>query len=809
MPTRSVATRILCIGALSMAVLAVAACGGAQARKARHLEKGQSYLAAGNFDKARVEFQNALQIAPLDPEARFEMGVVDEKLGKIREAASFYQGTLDVSPEHLGAHSYLARLYIFSGAPDKALELIKPALQKHPDDSQLLALRAAVRMQQNDLADAQIDAESAVQLDPKNADAVASLAGIYSSSKAVDKAEALLEKSIINIPETVDLRLVLAQLYTNDKRAADAERLLLDLVRLRPHEKAHRIRLGQFYASQNQLDAAEQALRDGIKAIPEDRELKLSLVEFLASRRGRESAEKELKAMVAADPKDFEMKFALAKFYQTTRQLPLAESIYRQVIDSEKLNSAGLAARDRLAELLVQRDDAAGAQVLLSEVLAKSPRDDDALILRGNIALAKSDPKSAIADLRSVLRDQPNAIGILRVLARAHLANGEPALAEETMRRAVEANPKDAGVRLDLAQLLAQLGKPEQAKPIVAELVKVQPNNIPALDTLFRVSAASKDYDTARAAAEAMVASQPKSAVGYFYEGLLAEETKRNDEALRLYGEAVDLMPDGSEPLQAQIRLLIALKRTPEAIKRLDELIAKAPTAATAPNLKGEMLLAQGNTSGALAAFKEAIARAPRWWQPYRGLAQTEFLAKDPEAGLATLRGALSTVDQPDQMALEIALYLERTGKTDEAITQYEGVMRRNPRSDVAANNLAMLLVTYKKDAASVERAKTLSARFADSSNPSYLDTYGWVLFKNGQAAASVPILERVVSKVPNAPVALYHLGMAQSQNGSNTQALGNLTRAVNSGTKFSGLDEAKATLDKLAKLPSGGGAKT
>jgi tetratricopeptide (TPR) repeat protein len=408
-----------------------------------------------------------------------------------------------------------------------------------------------------------------------------------------------------------------------------------------------------------------------------------------------------------------------------------------------------------------------------------------------------------------VLRDQPNAIGVLRVLARAHLANGEPALAEETMHRAVEANPKDVSVRLDLAQLLAQLGKPDQAKPIAAELVKEQPNNIPALDTLFRVSVASKDYDTGRAAAEALVASQPKSPVGYFYEGLLAEESKRNDEALRLYGQAVDLQPDALEPLQAQTHLLLALKRGPEAVKRLDELSAKAPKAATAPDLKGDLLLAQGNTSGAQAAFKEAIARSPRWLPPYRGLAQAEFAAKDPDAGLATLRGAQSTVDQPDQLALEIALYLERTGKTDEAITQYEEVMRRNPRSEVAANNLAMLLVTYKTDAASVERAKTLSARFAESANPSYLDTYGWVLFKNGEAAASVPVLEKVVSKAPNAAVALYHLGMAQSQNGSSAQARDNLSRAVNSGTKFSGLEEAKATLDRLAKLPSGGAAKT
>ena len=120
-----------------------------------------------------------------------------------------------------------------------------------------------------------------------------------------------------------------------------------------------------------------------------------------------------------------------------------------------------------------------------------------------------------------------------------------------------------------------------------------------------------------------------------------------------------------------------------------------------------------------------------------------------------------------------------------------------------------MLLVTYGKDAASLERAKTLSARFADSSNPSFLDTYGWVLFKRGEAAASVPVLQRVVLRSPGAPVALYHLGMAQSQSGSTTQALDNLTRAVNSGAKFSGLDEARATLDKLGKLTSDASPKT
>ncbi|HLZ99650.1 MAG TPA: tetratricopeptide repeat protein [Steroidobacteraceae bacterium] len=807
--SRTILNPTTAVVALGLSVMALSACGGAQARKAKHLEKGQTYLVAGNYEKARVEFQNALQIAPLDPEARFENGVVDEKLGKVREAAQFYQGAIDVSPDHLGARTNLARVYLFAGGPDKALDLIKPALERHPDNSELLTLRAAARVQKNELGEGQADAERAVRLDPQNEDAVSALAGIYISTKATDKARSLLEDAINRIPSTVDLRLALAQVYSGENRPAETERVLLEIVALRPADKSHRIRLAQFYGHQNQLDAAERVLRDGIKAAPQDRDLKLSLADFLAVRRSPEAAEKELHGMIASDPRDFELKFALAKFYLANKQEERAEKIYREVIDAEKMDAAGIAARDHLASLRAQRNDIKGTEELVGEVLAKSPRDTDALILRGDIALAQKNPKAAIADLRTVLRDQPNSIGVLRTLARAHLANGEPAIAEETMRRAVEANPGDAGLRLDLAQLLAQLNKPEQSKAILTYLVKEQPNNIEALDSLFRVSAATKDFETARSAAEGLVAAQPKMGAGYLYEGMLAEEAKHNDEALRLYGQAAALQPDALEPLQAQIRLLVATKRLPEALRRLDDLTAADPKNAFAPNIKGDVLLTQKDLAGAQGAFKIAIERAPAWFAPYRGLAAAQAAAKDTDAALATLRKAESAVAQPEPVGIEIASYLEGIGRPQEAIREYDAIVRRNPGSDVAANNLAMLLVTYGKDAASLDRAKSLSARFADSSNPSFLDTYGWVLFKHGEAAASVPVLQRVASKSPDAPVVLYHLGMAQSQSGSTAQALDNLTRAVKSGAKFSGLDEAKATLDKLAKLPSDTAPKT
>jgi tetratricopeptide (TPR) repeat protein len=787
------------VSIVCIATLVVGGCGGAESRKARHLEKGQQFLAGGNFEKARVEFRNALQIAPNDSEARYENGVVDQKLGNIREAAQFYQGAIDVAKDNVAARAALGRIYTFAGAPDKAMDTINPSLALHPDDVELLTVRAAARVQLKQPAEALADAERAVQLAPTSQDAVAVLAGIYKTNGDTDKAIALLQRGIKEIPATVDLRLVLAQLYAGAGQQAQAEALLVDLVRLSPTAKAHRIRLALFYARLNKIDDAERILREGIKAMPQERDLKTGLVEFLAARRGREVAEKELIDFITQSPKDYLLRFALAQFYEQGKEFAKAEAVYQDVINAAGLDGPGITARDRLAALRIQQNDTPGAEKLIAEVLAKVPRDDDGLIMRGNLALGQKDPKTAIADLRSVLRDQPNAVGVMRALARAHLANGEPALAEETMRRAVDANPSDAGARMDLAQLLIQLGKPEQAKPVVDELVKQQPANIDALVAQFKIATANRDLVSAEAAADAIVAVNPKLPIGYYFQGAAAESAKRFDESIRLYSKALEIQPGGTEPLQGLTRVLMGQKRVPESLKRLDAVTAQFPKSSFAPNLEGEVLLSQKRTAEAIAAFNTAIVREPKYWLPYRNLAVAESLDHDNDRAIAALRGGIGAVTSPEPLETELALLYERIGKSDDAIGVYEASLKRNPNSDTIANNLAMLLVNQRKDQASLDRAKLLAARFSASSNADFLDTYGWVLYKRGDAVAAVNALQSALSKTPDSPVSLYHLGMALALAGQADAARDNLARSLRSGRNFSGMDEAKATLDKLA----------
>jgi tetratricopeptide (TPR) repeat protein len=789
---------------LSLVVLiplmfALAACGGAESRKARHLEKGDGYLATENYEKARVEFRNALQITPNDSLVRYKNGVVDERLGNPREAAQFYQGAIESNADNIQARAALGHLFVFGGAPDRALETIKPGLEKHPDDASLLVVRAAARIQLKDKEGALPDAERAVGIAPASEDAVAVLAGIYKSLDNTEKARAVLEQGIKRIPASVDLRLALAQLYGSLGQDPQVEALLLDLVRLKPQEKSHRIRLAQFYARLSHVDEAEHVLREAIKAIPDELSLKVALIDFLAVRRGRDEAAKELNSMIAASPKDYDIRLLQAQFAEQNKDFAQAQGIYESIIAKAHLDAAGITARNRLAVLKVQLKDMAGAQKLLSEVLANNPRDNDALVIRGNLALAQKDPKTAIADLRSVLRDQPNAAGVMRSLARAHLANGEPALAEETMRRAVDANPRDSAVRLDLAQLLMQLGKPEQAKPIIDELVKQQPDDMIALETAFQVDAAIGDKPSALAAANAMVAAHPDDSLGYFNQGAAAEADKRFEDALRLYAKASEIKPEASEPMEGAARVLARTNRAPEALKHLDEIAAKFPKLPTPCNIKGELLLSMNRPVEAQVAFAAAIEREPRWWVPYRGLSASQLAQGQDAAALATLQSAIAKVSQPEGLDLVLAGMFERQGKIDDAIGLYDKVLLLNPQADVAANNLAMTLITHRKDGASLDRANTLAARFSGSTNPAFLDTYGWVLFKRGDNAGALAALQSAVARTPDSPVLSYHLGMAQAKAGQLDAARTSLGRSLKSGREFQGIDEARATLNSLA----------
>jgi tetratricopeptide (TPR) repeat protein len=764
--------------AMLLCAVVLCGCGGAEARRDRYFEKARSLVAQQEWEKAQLELRNALQIDPNDARARVLLGNVAEKLGDPRQAVQIYQSVLDTDKDNAGARAGLAKLYALGGLPDKAIELANAGLAKSPGDADLLTVRGVALARKGDLAAALADAEKAIRSDPKNENAIALLASLYARNNRTDEAMRLVQSGVVAHPKNPDLRTILAQLQESAGKRPEAEQSYRDLIAVDPQNLGHRYLLVQFLLRGDEIDKAETALRAAVKAKPDELQPKLALANLLASKRSFATGEKELLSLVASAPKDLELQLGLAEFYDSHGKTAQSQAAYRGVIDKDGRGAQGLIARNRLAASALRSRDFAGASKLLAEVLEENPQDNDALAMRAEIALGRGDAAAAITDLRAVLRDRPDSIPAQRALARAYLQNNDAALAEQTLRAALERAPGDPQLRVDQAQLLLQSGKTEQAQQALEQVVAQSPTNMAAQELLFRVQASRKDLVGARKTAQLVKSARPELAVGDYFVGLVDRAENKPDEARESFERALRLQPAAAEPLTALVELLVSEKRTDVALARLVSL-NRIPEAA--------------------ASFRLAIAVAPGWWVPYRGQALAHLLVKETSQAIQVYQEGIKATAAP-ALETDLATLYERLGRPDDAIRVYEEFARRSPDSEIAANNLAMLLVNYRKDPQSIARARELSARFEKSQVPAYVNTVGWVQYKLGNFAAAIPLLQRAADQAPEAPQMKYMLGMAQYKAGKRDDALRNLEASVQAGRNFTGIDDARAAIAELKR---------
>ena len=253
----------------------------------------------------------------------------------------------------------------------------------------------------------------------------------------------------------------------------------------------------------------------------------------------------------------------------------------------------------------------------------------------------------------------------------------------------------------------------------------------------------------------------------------------------------------------ALVRLDVSQGRGADAEKRLRALLESQPKNAVARNLLGELKYTSKSYAEAAELFAQAIRDQPRWSVPYRNLANCRGALGDRDGLLAAYAAGVTATGYALDLSMELASLYEQQGKAEEAIAVYDEVLKRRPREDAAANNLAMLLVTYRTDGPSLERARELTESFANSDTGAFLDTSGWVRLKTGDVDRALHLLERAVNRTPQSQVFRYHLAMAQIQAGMHDKARDNLETVLKDDDKFSGRDAARAALDSLKRRSS------
>jgi len=534
-----------------------------------------------------------------------------------------------------------------------------------------------------------------------------------------------------------------------------------------------------YHLRRNEPDLAEKVLREAVQVQPDDGKRMLTLLEFVAGRRGYADAQKEYLAAIDKRPKDAELRFALANLHRSANRPAEAQKVLQQIIDVAPEAPSALGARNQLAAYRLAAGQNDKARALIAEVLKASPRDGTALVLRGRVLLREGKPTDAIADLRTAARDQPGSVEVVGLLAQAHMLAGEKLLAREAIVDAVKFKPDSADLRLLLAAHMTDAKEFRQAQSEIDTALKSSPN-IPRLyEVKAQLQFAQKDVTGAEKTLQALKEQLPKVPIGYLRLGQFYAEQKRFDAALKEYDAGSALMPTEPVLYLAAIGLLTGQQKVAEVSARIDALAKADPRNSLPHQVRGDVAMFRKDWAAAESAYRKMIELAPTATQGYQSLARTMVARNDLTGALAALQQGEAAIPKDLTLIGTRAEFLARAGRNDDAIKIYEELLARAPDDEAANNNLAYLLVETRGDPASLQRAKQLTSRFAESSNPSYLDSLGWVHYKLGDYAKAVAVLERAVALQPQSPLLSTHLGMALVKSGETQRGQDILKRVI------------------------------
>lgn len=789
------------IVALCASLGLLGACSSKVERIASGLEKGAGYVRLADWDKAHVEVRNVLQIDPKNAQAYFIAGQIAEGKREIQRAFGSYSKAVELDPGHVDAKVALARIYMLAGQADKSRQTLAEVLAVHANDVGARTMKAALMVHDNDVAGAIALAESLLaerkQKPPVEASML--LAGLYTSQGNATGALTVIEAALKGEPENLSLLQVAAQIAGAGSEPA-MQKKAVEFYRRATVQAPKNIDLWNAWARhhvvRNELDPAEAVLRSSVSAQPNDSQRSLALLEFLSSRRGPDVAEKAFLAAIADKPREVSLRMGLFNLYRAANRAADARRVLQEIIDTQpKEAPGGLVARNHLAADHLARGQVKPARDLIAEVLAVSPRDGAALVMRARLLLADGDARNAVIDLRAAVKDQPGSPEVVGLLAQAHRQAGEPQLAREVLADAVKFKPDNPDLRLLLAADMADAKEYQAATAEVDHALQAAPQHLRAYALKAKLALAQKDMPAAEKVFASLKTRFPKDPAGFMQLGRLYADHKKYDAALKEYDAAARLAPTAAEPVLLAIGVLIAQRRFDEIQARIDTLMQREPKNVLPYQLRGDVAVARGDLVLAGQAYRKMIEFAPAVPAGYLSLARVKAQGNDLGEAIAVLEEGEKANPDAASIPAARAEWLTRAGRHDEAIALYGTLLERAPDNGIYANNLAYLLLEAKGDKASLERALTLTRGFKESNDPNRLDSLGWVHYKLGQYDDAVAVLERAVQASPEAPLLQLHLGMALHKKGDLPRAQQFLKKALASNAKLPHLDEARTLL--------------
>lgn len=443
------------------------------------------------------------------------------------------------------------------------------------------------------------------------------------------------------------------------------------------------------------------------------------------------------------------------------------------------------------ASLLPPGAAAADAAAALQRRLAKDPRDEDALLVLGDAALARPDLDQAAALYTRLDALRPGTARAMHALGVTAARRGDTVAAQKALEAALSKDPRHLSSAMVLAQLALASGEvaragqyaqrvlaPEQqgqagpteraqARVVLGQAMARTPSD----ELEKRLAEAEKEL-------EAATREDPENLEARL--ALAGFELERNAPEKASAALAPMLAATAREPRLAsvQARALAGQGRVLDALRLLDGALEKSPGDARLLFSKGLVVYQGGKRADGEKLWAEAVARAPGAWEPRLALGRAKLARGEIDEAEKELK--LAADKAPAEGAVLTGMADLSLARKDLAGAEqgYRRALAVAPAHAEAHFGLARVALARGDGAAAqaaLERTLRLEPRLAAAQA-----VRGELLWKARDLAGAKKALQAAVTLDPRDGVSRGWLGAVEVEAGDIDAALTDLLAASN-----------------------------
>jgi putative PEP-CTERM system TPR-repeat lipoprotein len=580
---------------------------------------------------------------------------------------------------------------------------------------------------------------------------------------APDQAEVALSSLLETAPDHPASNILLGLTKYTEGNFSEAERLLSQYVQADTASPQLLAALAQTHLQMNRPEQALAVLRQAAEASPDNASI-LAMIGTIQRGTGDLSgALATMNSALAIDPDSTDILLGIAGTYVLMGDDANAVSSLEKAI---AIDPAANQPKSALLSLLSSREDLNAAKQQIDSWLAEDPDSADNNIFAGFLALRQEDTSAARRYFENVLATDPTHLSAQLYLARVDVAEQEYSDAQARFNAILAEHPDNPDAVGGILALGNVTGSEAASIQNIEQVIAANPTEFVPLLVLGQYYLLANDLPKAVETAEKAFAIGQNT----FTQALLIDALTRSARETMQAGNTSSGSPFLARVLEIQnnnveAHFLLANIATAEGnyLRAMDEVTLirnLQPDNAISHELEGDVLQTQGKNAEALAAYQAGWAKQKT---ASLGLKTFQLMKTQNQIdqGIRFLQDWAAEVPTELTPPLLLGMEYQATNRNGDAIESYENAYKLDQSNLVVLNNLAWL---YQDTVPA--RALELSARAASlfPQNPDVLDTYGWILYKQGNTATALTQLENAARLAPDVTSIQEHLSVVRSE---------------------------------------------